>query len=64
VFSKSLNPHEYDTTYPREPKTSGNYIRKHRKEKGLLIREFAKKWVSMNSLLSIGKEEGCPIRDI
>jgi hypothetical protein len=30
-------------TYPKNPKTLGGYIRKHRKEKGFLIREFAKK---------------------
>jgi DNA-binding transcriptional regulator YiaG len=42
VFTKKLNPLDYDPTYPKEPKTLGNYIRKHRKERGLLIREFAR----------------------
>jgi DNA-binding XRE family transcriptional regulator len=41
-FSKPLNPLDYDPTYPKNPTTLGEYIRKYRKDKGLLIRELAK----------------------
>ena len=34
---------DYDPTYPKNPQTLAQYIRKYRKEKGLLIREFAEK---------------------
>jgi transcriptional regulator with XRE-family HTH domain len=43
VFSKLLNPLDYDPTYPKKPTNLVQYIRKYRKEKGLLIREFAEK---------------------
>jgi len=36
-----MNPPEYDPTYSKNPKNLRNYIKKFRKEKGLLIREFA-----------------------
>jgi hypothetical protein len=43
LFSKILNKLDFDPTYPRNPFTLGDYIRKHRKDKGLLIREMAEK---------------------
>ena len=39
-FSKRLNPLDYDPTYPENPNNLAQYIRKYRKDKGLLIREF------------------------
>ena len=33
---------DYDPTYPKNPSTLGEYIRKYRKDKGLLIKEFAR----------------------
>ena len=33
---------DYDPTYPKNPTNLAQYIRKFRKDKGLLIREFAK----------------------
>jgi DNA-binding transcriptional regulator YiaG len=36
-----MNPLEYDPTYSKNPKNIGDYIKKFRKEKGLLLREFA-----------------------
>jgi DNA-binding transcriptional regulator YiaG len=33
---------DYDPTYPKNPTNLAQYIRKYRKDKGLLIREFAK----------------------
>jgi DNA-binding transcriptional regulator YiaG len=41
-FSKPLNPLDYDPTYPKNPTNLAQYIRKFRKDKRLLIREFAK----------------------
>lgn len=41
AFSRRMNPLDYDPTYPRNPATLAQYIRKYRKDKGLLIREFA-----------------------
>ncbi len=41
AFSKPLNPLDYDTKYPKNPKTLAEYIRKYRKDKGLLCRELA-----------------------
>jgi hypothetical protein len=58
AFSKTINPPDYDPTYPKNPNTLTEHIRKFRKENGLLIREFA------NSLLSNGKAAGCPIQGI
>jgi DNA-binding XRE family transcriptional regulator len=42
LFSKSINWLDFDPTYPKNPKTLGDYIRKYRMEKGLLIKELAK----------------------
>jgi len=42
LFSKPINWLGFDPSYPKKPKTFGNYIRKFRKEKGLLIKELAK----------------------
>ena len=36
-----MNPLDYDPTYRKNPATLGQYIRKFRKDKGLLIRELA-----------------------
>ena len=36
-----MNPLDYDPTYPKNPKTLAEHIRKFRKDKGLLIRELA-----------------------
>jgi len=36
-----MNPLDYDPSYPRNPKTLAEHIRKYRKDKGLLIRELA-----------------------
>jgi len=36
-----LNWLESNPTYPKNPKTFGDYMRKWRMEKGILIREFA-----------------------
>jgi DNA-binding transcriptional regulator YiaG len=36
-----MNPLEYDPTYSKKPKNIGDYIKKFRKEKGLLLTEFA-----------------------
>ena len=41
LFSKPLNLLDFDPTYPKNPTTLGDYIRKFRKDKGLLIRELA-----------------------
>ena len=41
TFSKPLNWLDYDPTYPTNPKTLAEFIRKFRKDKGLLIRELA-----------------------
>ncbi len=41
LFSRPLNRLEFDPTYPRNPRTLGDYIRKWRMEQGLLIRELA-----------------------
>jgi DNA-binding transcriptional regulator YiaG len=41
LFSKPLNCLELDPTYPKNPRTLGEYIRKRRKEKVLLIHELA-----------------------
>jgi transcriptional regulator with XRE-family HTH domain len=36
-----LNWLDFDPAYPKEPKTLGEYIRKWRMDKGLLIKELA-----------------------
>jgi DNA-binding XRE family transcriptional regulator len=36
-----MNPLDYDPTYPRNPATLAEHIRKYRKDRGLLIRELA-----------------------
>jgi DNA-binding transcriptional regulator YiaG len=41
LFSKPLNWLDFDPSYPKNPKTFGDYIRKWRMNKGLLIRELA-----------------------
>jgi DNA-binding XRE family transcriptional regulator len=41
VFSAPLNWLDWDPTYPKNPQTLSEYIRKYRKDKGLLIRELA-----------------------
>jgi hypothetical protein len=38
LFSKPLNPLDYHPTYPKNPVTFTQYIRKYRKGKGLLVR--------------------------
>jgi DNA-binding transcriptional regulator YiaG len=40
-FSKPLNPLDYDPTHPKNPTNLARYIRKFRKDKGLLIKELA-----------------------
>jgi len=42
IFSKSLNPLDYDPAYPQNPSTLPEHIRKFRKDKGLTIGELAK----------------------
>jgi DNA-binding transcriptional regulator YiaG len=42
AFSAALNWLDWDPTYPKNPRTLAEYIRKYRKDKGLLIREFAR----------------------
>ena len=42
LFSKLLNPLDYNPTYPKNPLTFGQHIRKYRKDKGLLIRDSNK----------------------
>jgi hypothetical protein len=37
-----MDPLDYDPTYPKNPKTLGEYIRKYRKDKGLTMEEFAR----------------------
>jgi hypothetical protein len=32
-----MDPLDYDPTYPKNPKTLGEYIRKYRKDKGLTM---------------------------
>jgi DNA-binding transcriptional regulator YiaG len=41
LFSKPLNSLDLDPTYPKNPKTVGDYIRKWKMDKGLLMRELA-----------------------
>jgi DNA-binding transcriptional regulator YiaG len=41
LFSRRMNPLDYDPTYPKNPGTLGEYIRKFRKDKGLTMTEFA-----------------------
>jgi transcriptional regulator with XRE-family HTH domain len=38
-----MNPLDYDPTYPRNPVTLAQYIRKYRKDKGLSGRELAER---------------------
>jgi DNA-binding XRE family transcriptional regulator len=42
LFSNPLNRLDFDPSCPKSLKTFGNYIRKWRTEKGVLIRKFAK----------------------
>ena len=42
LFSKPLNWLDFDPTYPRNPATLGEYIRKFRKDKGISQVEMAK----------------------
>jgi DNA-binding XRE family transcriptional regulator len=42
VFSKPLNWLDYDPSYPRNPSTLGEYIRKYRKDEGISQVELAK----------------------
>jgi len=37
-----MNPLDYDPTYPKEPKTLAEHIRKFRKDRGLTIGELAR----------------------
>jgi DNA-binding XRE family transcriptional regulator len=37
-----LNSFDYNPPYPKNPTTLAQYIRKYRKDKGVLIRELAK----------------------
>jgi DNA-binding transcriptional regulator YiaG len=37
-----MNPLDYDPSYPRDPATLAQYIRKYRKDKGLTMGEFAR----------------------
>ena len=37
-----MNPLELNPTYPKNPRTLGEHIRKWRMEQGLLIKDFAK----------------------
>jgi DNA-binding transcriptional regulator YiaG len=41
AFSAPLNWLDYDPTYPKNPRTLAEHIRKYRKDRGLLIRELA-----------------------
>jgi len=43
AFSKHLNLLEFDPSYPKNPKTSGDYIRKWRMEQGISQVELAEK---------------------
>jgi ribosome-binding protein aMBF1 (putative translation factor) len=38
-----MNPLHYDPTYPTNPRTLREYIRKYRKDKGLLVRDLAER---------------------
>ncbi len=42
LFSKRLNWLEFDPTYPKNPSTLGEYIRKWRMDKGIFIKDLAK----------------------
>ena len=48
-FSKPLNPLDYDSKYHKNPTNLAQYIRKYRKDKGLLIRELAEEMGVHNS---------------
>jgi hypothetical protein len=39
AFSAPLNWLDWDPTYPKNPRTLADYIRKYRKDEGLLIRD-------------------------
>jgi hypothetical protein len=39
-----MKPLDYDPTYPKNPRTLAQYIKKHRKGKGLLIKELAEEF--------------------
>ena len=41
TFEFEVNLLELNPTYPKDPKTFGDYIRRARMDKGLLIRELA-----------------------
>jgi DNA-binding XRE family transcriptional regulator len=41
LFSRPLNQLDYDPSYPKNPITLAQYIRKWRKDKGLTIRQLA-----------------------
>ncbi len=52
-----MNKLDYDPTYPRNPKTLGEYSRKYRKDKGLTIGEIAQK-LGIHELPPIRWENG------
>ena len=52
-----MNPLDYDPTYPQNPKTLAQYIRKCRKDKGLLIRELAQE-IGVHKFTLIKWEDG------
>jgi DNA-binding XRE family transcriptional regulator len=73
-FSRLLNPLDYDPAYHRNPGTLGQYIRKYRKDKGLLIRELAEeigvhkftliKWEGGKQAPRYGREIGKLVRAV
>jgi len=59
-----LNRLDFDPSYPRSPKTLGEYIRKWRMEKGLFQKELAKKLgVAEMTIVNWEKGRTKPIMD-
>jgi DNA-binding transcriptional regulator YiaG len=40
--SKPINWLDYDPSYPKDPKSLGDYIRKYRKDNGIITKDLAK----------------------
>jgi DNA-binding transcriptional regulator YiaG len=59
AWRRRMNPLDYDPTYPKNPSTLAENIRKFRKDKGLLIREFAKE-LGIHKFTLIKWEDGRP----
>ena len=57
LISKPLNRLEFDPTYPRNPKTLGDYIRKWRMEQGISQVELAKTLIRGTSYIILDRRE-------